>query len=98
MPEVTQSEKKGALPKLPGNARSGQGLFHFSVAYFLIALVIMIATLPFILRYRGGDFIEDALLTVVFISGVLATGGNRKSLVWAIVLAIPAAVGKWVNL
>lgn len=97
MPHTTQSEQKETPPKLAVNASSGEGLFHFSVGYFLVALVLMFTTLPFMLRIRGGDLIESVLLTVVFISGVLATGGSRRNLTLAILLVIPAVAAKWVN-
>lgn len=97
MPHMTQSEQKEVPPKLAENTHSSHGLLRFSVAYFLIALVLMVLTSPFILQFHSGDLIETVIITVVFIFAVLATGGSRRSLVWAIVLVIPAAVGKWVN-
>jgi ion channel len=97
MPETTQSDQKDAALKLAGNTPSNKGLFHFSVAYFLVALVLMVVTSPFILQLYSGDFIESILITLVFIFAVLATGGSRRSLVWAIVLVIPVVAGKWVN-
>jgi hypothetical protein len=36
-------------------------------------------------------------MTVVLVFAVLAVGGNRRTLLWAILLVIPAVIGRWVN-
>ena len=36
-------------------------------------------------------------MTVVLVSGVLAVGGRRRTLLIAVALVLPAVVGKWVN-
>ena len=45
----------------------------------------------------GGDIIEGLLLTIVFLSAVMAVGVQRRTLVVAILLAVPAVGGKLIN-
>ena len=71
------------------------GLFRFSVAQFLVALVILLAVYPFLLELEHGDIIETVLITVVLISAVLAVGGRTWGL--AILLVLPALAGPWID-
>ena len=83
MPQNTQSNQKEAAPNLAGNARSRQGVqgvIRFSVVYFLVALVLMFITVPFILELPHGKLVEALLITVVLLSAVLAVGGSRRNL------------------
>lgn len=73
------------------------GAFRFSVAYFLAALVLLYVTAPFVQSVRNGILIEAVLMTLVLLSAVLAVSGRRRTLVWAMVFAVPALVEKWVN-
>lgn len=73
------------------------GLHRFSAAEFLIALVLFFVVSPFVELIPGGDLIVDMLMTLVLVSGVLAVGRSRRTLVWAVVLVLPAVAGKWVN-
>ena len=97
MQQTTELNQKETASNLAGNARSSEGVFHFSVVYFLVAFVLMFLASPFILQLHSGALIETVLITAVFISAVLATGGSSRSLALAVVLVIPALVGKWVN-
>ena len=73
------------------------GLHRFSTAEFLIALVLFFVVSPFVELIPGGDLIVDMLMTLVLVMGVLAVGRSRRTLVWAVVLVLPAVAGKWVN-
>jgi hypothetical protein len=94
-PPPTRTGK--ALHSLPVRVLSGSGLFRFSVARFLIALVLLFVTAPFIQELPNGDWLDVALATIVMCMGVLAVGARRRTLVLAIILVVPALVGNWVH-
>ena len=73
------------------------GLHRFSAAEFLIAVVLLFVVSPFVELIPGGNLIETVLITLVLIMGVLAVGRRRRTLVVAVILALPAFIGKWVN-
>ncbi|MDG4596014.1 MAG: potassium channel family protein [Candidatus Contendobacter sp.] len=82
----------------PSRARdASSGVVRFSVAYFLVALVLLYVTAPFVQSVRNGILIEAVLMTLVLLSAVLAVSGRRRTLWWAMVFAVPALVEKWVN-
>jgi voltage-gated potassium channel len=74
-----------------------EGVFRFSGVYFLLALILLIVTGPFIDQLEYGILIESVLITLVLFSALLAIGGRRSTLILGTVLVIPALVGKWVN-
>jgi voltage-gated potassium channel len=78
-------------------ALSRSGLFRFSVARFLAALVLLFVTAPFIQELPGGAWLDATLATVVMCMGVLAVGARRRTLVAAIILVLPAVVGNWIH-
>jgi hypothetical protein len=92
-----QPQPQEATPKPDGSFASDSGISRHAGAYFLAALLLIFVTAPFIEDVRGGELIEAVLMTAVLLSAVLAIGGRRRTLVWAVVLVIPALVGKWVN-
>ena len=63
----------------------------------LIALALFIFFAPFVEEIKGGDLIVSILLSLVLISAVLAVAGRRSTLIIALLLAIPALVGRWIN-
>jgi hypothetical protein len=71
-----------------------KGVFRFSVAYFLCALILNILVSPFVDVFRGGFLVETALITLVLLSALLAIGGRLRTLVGAVLVA-PALVGEW---
>jgi hypothetical protein len=75
---------------------SREGLYRYSMAFFLGALTLMIIVSPFIERFEDG-LIEAVLLTLVLSSAVLAVGGRRIAFIWGSMLSVPALAGKWVN-
>ena len=73
------------------------GLHRYSVAEFLIALMVAFIGIPFIEPFDKDNHIEVILMTLVLVSGVLAVGGHRRTLILGVILALPALTGKWIN-
>src|SRR4051794_22933476 len=74
-----------------------EGVYRYSVAHFLVALVVLLLTVPLVDEFFAGELVESILITVVLLSAVVAVGGRRRSLVVALVLVAPAIAAKWVN-
>ena len=62
---------------------------------FLVALILLVVTYPFLIELGAGDLIENILMTILLISAVLAVGG--RSWMLTIVLVIPAIAGPWLG-
>ncbi|HVY68509.1 MAG TPA: potassium channel family protein [Verrucomicrobiae bacterium] len=73
------------------------GVFRFSMAYFLVALLGMFLAFPVLGSLHGGDMIGSAIMTLVLGCGLLAVGGKRRTLAWGLVLCVPAFLGRWLN-
>lgn len=73
------------------------GLHRYSTAEFLITLLLLLIGIPFVEQFDQDKHIETILMTLVLVSGVLAVGGRRRTLVLAVVLMLPALAGKWIN-
>jgi len=71
------------------------GLFRFSMAQFLVALIVLVVTYPFVLDLAAGDLIENVLMMILLISAVLAVGGRSWAL--TVLLVIPALAGPWLD-
>jgi Ion channel len=71
------------------------GLFHFAMPQFLVGLILLLVSYPFIVELVHGEVIEDVLMMIILISAVLAVGG--RSWVLSIILVIPALAGPWVD-
>jgi hypothetical protein len=80
-----------AMPEMQARA----GLFRFSMAQFLVALIVLVITYPFVLDLEAGDLIENVLMMILLISAVLAVGGRSWAL--TILLVIPALAGPWLD-
>jgi hypothetical protein len=70
---------------------------RFSTAQLLIALALFFMWAPFVEEIKGGDLIVSALFSLVLLAGVVAVADRKRVLVIAIVLAIPAIAGRWLN-
>src|SRR5580658_5318743 len=70
-------------------------VFRFSMAQFLVVLILLLVTFPFVIDLKHGVDIEDALMMVNLISAALAVGGRKWFL--TVVLAIPALAGPWME-
>ena len=73
------------------------GLHRFSMVELLIALALLFVSVPFVEEIKGGEIIVAILLTLVLVSAVLAVTSSRLTLIVALVLAIPAISGRWIN-
>jgi hypothetical protein len=72
--------------------------FHrFSTVELLIALVLLFVFFPFVEEVKGGDIIVSILLSLVLLSAVLAVADRKGVFFIALVLAIPAIGGRWIN-
>ena len=72
--------------------------FHrFSTVELLVALVLLFVFFPFVEEVKGGDIIVSILLSLVLLSAVLAVADRKGVFFIALVLAIPAIVGRWIN-
>ena len=99
MPEKSHT-KSATEPSISAKHPSRSGKFRFSAALFLVALIFLFITFPFLELFgdKTGDSIEALLMTLVLVSGVLAVGGRRRTLVLAVVLVAPALIARWFNL
>ena len=58
--------------------RARAGLRRLSVAHFLIAIILLLGTVPFVDQLPDGPLIESVLVTVVLLFAVLAIGGSGR--------------------
>jgi hypothetical protein len=77
----------------PRRLRSGR----FSTVQLLIALALFFIWAPFVEEIEGGELIVSLLFSLVLLAGVVAVADSKRVLVIAIVLAIPAIAGRWIN-
>jgi len=70
---------------------------RFSTVELLVALGLLFFAFPFVEEVKGGDIIVSLLFSLVLISAVLAVASRRRTLVIAVLLVIPAIVGRWIN-
>ena len=72
--------------------------FHrFSTVELLVALALLFLFFPFVEEVKGGDVIVSILLSLVLLSAVLAVADRKVVFFIALVLAIPAIVGRWIS-
>ena len=70
---------------------------RFSTVQLLIALALFFIWAPFVEEIEGGGLIVSILFSLVLLSAVLAVAESKRVLLIAIVLAIPAIAGRWIN-
>ncbi len=84
--------------KQPMNAPSRRLRFRrFSTVQLLIALALFFIWAPFVEEIEGGELIVSGLFSLVLLAGIVAVADRKRVLVIAIVLAIPAIAGRWIN-
>src|SRR5438128_9625054 len=88
----TPSRTRGMKPVLPRLR-----FRRFSTVQLLIALALLFTCAPFVEEIKGGDLVVSFLLSLVLLSGVFAVADRKRVLVIALVLAIPAIAGRWIN-
>jgi len=72
-------------------------LRRFTSVQLLVALALFFIWAPFVEEIEGGELIVSALFSLVLLAGVVAVADSKRVLVIAIVLAIPAIAGRWMN-
>ena len=70
---------------------------RFSTVQLLIALAVLFTCAPFVEEIKGGELIVSILFSLVLVAGVLAVADRKRVLVIALVLAVPAVGGRWIN-
>jgi len=70
---------------------------RFTNVQLLIALALLFFFFPFVEEVRGGDIIVAILLSLVLLCGVLAVSDRKHVFFIALVLAVPAIAGRWIN-
>ena len=70
---------------------------RFSTVQLLIALALLFTCAPFVEEVKGGPLIVSILLSFVLLSAVLAVASRRRTLIVALLLAIPAVTARWIN-
>jgi ion channel len=84
--------------KQPMNAPQRRLRFRrFSAVQLLIALGVLFIAAPLVEEMEGGELIVSGLFSLVLVAGVLAVADRKRVLVIAIILAIPAIAGRWIN-
>jgi hypothetical protein len=70
---------------------------RFTTVQLLIALGLLFFSFPFVEEVKGGNLIVSILFSLVLLSAVLAVAERKRVLITAILLAIPAIGGRWIN-
>ena len=97
MPESQSHKPEPAAPGSSAGRPAHIGFRRFSTAEFLVALVLLLVAAPFFEKTVNGDSIEHALMTLVLVLGVFAVGRSRRTMVWAVVLVLPAVASRWMH-
>ena len=70
---------------------------RFSTVQLLIALLVLFICAPFVEETETGHFVLSVLFSLVLLAAVLAVADRKRVLIIAIVLAIPAIGGRWID-
>lgn len=85
-------------PRKPMKSILGRLRFRrLSAVQLLMSLGVFFIAAPFVEEIEGGELIVSGLFSLVLVAGVLAIADRKRVLVIAIVLAIPAIAGRWIN-
>lgn len=96
-PDKAPEQEKSKLASFPSRYFETSGLFRFSVTQFLVALILLLITTPFLTGFKQADVITSGFMTLVLISAVLAVGGGGRLLAFTILLVLPALAAAWVD-
>jgi hypothetical protein len=83
--------------ELPKPLQPRRRFHRFSAVELLVALGLLFFFFPFVEEAKGGDVIISILLSLVLLSAVLAVADRKGVFFIALVLAIPAIAGRWIN-
>ena len=70
---------------------------RFSTVQLLIALAVFLIGAPFVEEFEGGRLVLSLLLSLVLLAAVFAVADRKRTLTIALVLAVPAIAGRWIN-
>lgn len=70
---------------------------RFSAVQLLIALGFFFACAPFVEEIKNGDLIVSVLLSLVLLAAVVAVAERRRTLIIALLLAVPTLAARWAN-
>jgi hypothetical protein len=70
---------------------------RFSTVQLLIALLVLLISAPFVEELEGGHLILSVLFSLVLLAAVFAVADRTRTLVIALVLAVPAITARWIN-
>src|SRR6266480_7166985 len=87
------AQAKESLEKVANRLR----FRRFSTVQLLIALALFFICAPFVEEIKGGELIVSGLFSLVLLAAVLAVADRKRVLVIALVLAVPAVGGRWIN-
>jgi len=73
------------------------GVDRFSTVQLLVVLVALFTCAPFVEEMRGGNLILSILFSLVLLAAVFAVAKRKRVLIIAIILAVPAIAGRWIN-
>ena len=73
------------------------GMDRFSSIQLLVMLVVLLTGAPFVEELEGGHLILSLLFSLVLIAAVLAVADRKRTLVIALVFAVPAITARWIN-
>jgi hypothetical protein len=76
---------------------SNEAVRRFGTVELLIAIAALFISMPFIEPLDSGPIIESTLVTIVFVSGVVAIADRRRTVIVAVILAVPAVIGRWLH-
>lgn len=95
--DTSHSERRPVDAIRVASRWSALGVSRFSEVQFLVLLLLLFITAPLVEGLPDGSLIEAGVLTAVLISAVVAVGGRRRSLIAAILLVVPAGLGRWAH-
>ena len=72
-------------------------LRRFSTVQLLIALGVFLIGAPFVEEFEGGRLVLSLLLSLVLLAAVFVVADRKRTLAIALVLAVPAIAGRWIN-
>jgi hypothetical protein len=101
--ESAPAARAGGVASDLRTQRAGSGIplrlgrFRYSAVELLIVLVLFFLSAPFIEKLPGGDLIEAILATLLMVSAVMVVGGQPGTFRNALLLLVPAVLGKWAH-
>jgi hypothetical protein len=93
----TETNKTARAIELREPAAHRPGRRRFSTVQLLVALALLFFSFPFVEEVKGGDVIVSILLSLVLLSAVVAVADRKGVFFIALLLAIPAIGGRWIN-